>query len=158
VTAIERIVDDLERALAGEPWHGPSIFDIVRDLHPAAAAAHPVPGAHSIWELLHHVTAWTRAVHARVEGRVSEPAGEADWPPVRTVDAASWLAALDDLRRAQAELVAGLRKRRDDDLTLVTPNREYDLGHMLRGLVQHHTYHAGQMALLRNAQRARGAQ
>lgn len=154
MTAIERIVDDLQRALDGEPWHGPSILDIIRDVPAGAAAAHPVAGAHSIWELVHHVTAWVRAVHERVNGRVCELDGETDWPPVRATDDAAWAAAIDDLRRAQSELVATLRARRDSELAATTPGRDYDLEHMLRGLAQHHTYHAGQMALLRNAQTA----
>jgi uncharacterized damage-inducible protein DinB len=154
MTEIDRITDELTRALQHDPWHGPSIHDVVEDVTAAEAAAHPVAGAHSIWELVHHVTAWVRAVHLRVTGTNCELAGEADWPPVRDTKDAAWSAALNDLRRAQSELITTLRKMHDADLLAITPGRDYDLEHLLRGLIQHHAYHTGQMALIRNASRA----
>jgi uncharacterized damage-inducible protein DinB len=154
MTKIERIIDELTRALERDPWHGPSIHDVVQDVTAAEAAAHPVAGAHSIWELVHHVSAWIRAVHLRVTGKSCELEGEADWPPVRDTKEAAWSAALEDLRRAQSELFTTLRKMGDADLLAVTPGRDYDLEHLLDGLIQHHAYHTGQMALIRNASRA----
>lgn len=151
MTAIAAIIDDLQRGLDGESWHGPSIAAILDGVTAAQAAARPTAGAHSIWELVHHVTVWVRTVHARVLGKVAEPEGEADWPPVRDVSERAWTAALDDLRRAQADLIATLRTLSDADLDGPVPNRDYDRGHLLRGLCQHHAYHAGQMSLLKRA-------
>jgi len=155
MSKIARIINELTRALEHDPWHGPSIHDVVGDLSAAEAAAHPVSGAHSVWELVHHVTAWVRAVHTRVKGSACELEGEADWPPVRDASENAWTAARSDLDRAQSELTATLRALRDSNLTAVAPNREYDLEHLLNGLVQHHAYHTGQMALLKNAHRRR---
>jgi uncharacterized damage-inducible protein DinB len=151
----DRIIDELSRALERDPWHGPAIDDVLEGVDAAEAAAHPIAGAHSLWELVHHVTAWVRAVHMRVKGSVCELEGEADWPPVREPGERAWTAAVDDLRRAQAELIATLRKLGDADLSATTPNREYDLEHLLRGLTQHHAYHTGQMAIIKNAGRKR---
>src|SRR6266545_6058047 len=146
MTALDRIIDELTRALENDPWHGPAIHDVVNGLDAAEAAAHIVPGAHSIWELVHHVTAWVRAVHVRVTGKVCELEGEADWPPVRETNGKAWTATVEDLHRAQSELISTLRRLRDADLGALTPNRDYDLEHLLRGLVQHHAYHTGLMA------------
>jgi uncharacterized damage-inducible protein DinB len=154
MTKIERIIDELTRALEHDPWHGPSICEVIQDVTAAEAAAHPVAGAHSIWELVHHVTAWVRAIHLRVTGKSCELEGEADWPPVRDAKDAAWSAALEDLRRAQSDLLTTLRNMRDADLLAVTPGRDYDLEHLLDGLIQHHAYHTGQIALIRNASRA----
>jgi uncharacterized damage-inducible protein DinB len=156
MTKTERIIDELTRALEHDPWHGPAIDDVVGDMNAAEAAAHPVSGAHSVWELLHHVTAWVRAVHSRVKGSVCELQGETDWPPVRDTSEKAWAAARADLDRAQSELTATLRTLRDSSLTAIAPNRDYDLEHLLNGLIQHHAYHTGQMALLKNAHRRRG--
>jgi uncharacterized damage-inducible protein DinB len=155
MTAIDRIVDELTRALENDPWHGPAIHDVVNGLNAAEASTHPVPGAHSIWEIVHHVTAWVRAVRIRITGNTCELEGEADWPPVREKSERAWAAAVDDLRRAQSDLISTLETLHDADLAAVTPNRDYDLEHLLRGLIQHHAYHTGQMALLKNASRAR---
>jgi len=154
-TKMARIIDELTRALERDPWYGPSIYEVIGDMSAADAAAHPVNGAHSVWELVHHVAAWARAIHARVKGDICELQGEADWPPVREISDAAWAAARDDLRRAQSELIATLRTLDDSKLTAITPNRDYDLEHLLDGLIQHHAYHAGQMALVKNASRRR---
>ena len=151
----DRIIDELTRALEADPWHGPAIDEVLAGVDAAEAAAHPIAGAHSIWELVHHVTAWVRAIHMRVKGSVCELEGEADWPPVREPSDKAWTAAVADLHHAQADLVTTLRKLADADLNTTTPNREYDLEHLLRGLTQHHAYHAGQMAIVKNAGRQR---
>src|SRR4026207_1550630 len=151
----DRIIDELTRALERDPWYGPAISEVLEGVDATAAAARPIAGAHSIWELVHRVTAWVRAIHTRLKGSVCELAGEADWPPVREPSERAWTAAVDDLRRAQAELVATLRSLGDADLGATTPNRDYDLEYLLRGLTQHHAYHTGQMAIIKNAGRKR---
>lgn len=151
MSKIARIIDELTRALENDPWHGPSIHDVIGDMTAAEAAAYPVKGAHSVWELVHHVTAWLRAGHTRVKGSVCELSGETDWPPVRDTSPKAWTTARDDLRRAQSDLIATLKTLVDADLTTLTPNRDYDLEHLLNGLIQHHAYHTGQMVLLKKA-------
>lgn len=119
------IVDQLHRSLEGDSWQGASIREVLEGVTVTEAAAHPVPGAHSMWELLYHVTAWVRAVHSRVLGRVSELEGEADWPPARDITENAWAAAFDYLRRSQSELIATLRTLSDVDLNAPVPNRDY---------------------------------
>jgi hypothetical protein len=145
------IVDQLQRSLDGDSWQGASIREILEGVTAADAAAHPVPGGHSTWELVHHVTAWVQAVHARVRGNVCELEGEADWPPVCDTSEPAWKAAFADLRRSQSDLIATLGAMSDFVLNAPVPNRDYDRAHLLHGLAQHHAYHAGQMALLKRA-------
>jgi len=148
---MEGIVDQLHRALEGDSWQGASIREILENVTATEAAARPIQSGHSIWELVHHVTVWVRVAHSRVLGDVSEPEGEADWPPVRDASERAWTSAFEELRRSQAELIATLRTLRDADLSAPVPNKDYDRAHLLHGLTQHHAYHAGQMALLKRA-------
>ena len=150
-TQIAKLIDQLHRSVEGDSWQGPAIREILDGLDAPTARSHPAPGAHSIWEILLHVTAWTRAVRSRLLGQVTELAGADDWPPLPNADEAAWPAAFADLRRAQAELFSTLRTFSDADLAGPVPNRDYDREFLLRGLVQHHAYHAGQMALLKRA-------
>ncbi len=147
------IIDQLQRSLEGDSWQGSSMREILEGVTAWEAAAHPVPGGHSIWELVYHVTAWVRAVHARVLGRVTELEGEADWPPVRDTSPHAWMAAFEDLRRSHSELIVTLRTLSDLDLSGPVPNRDYDRAHLLHGLTLHSAYHAGQMALLKRTLR-----
>jgi uncharacterized damage-inducible protein DinB len=145
------VIDDIHRSIEGESWHGPSIREALAGVNASDAAAHPIAGAHSIWELLLHATAWMRACNLRVRGQVTELSGEADWPPVRHPSEGAWHAAFEDLRSAESEMTATLRALRDEDLDGPVPNRPYQRSHLLHGLAQHNAYHAGQMSLLKRA-------
>ena len=77
------------------------------------AAAKPVSGAHNIFELVLHITAWVREALAVVEGKTYETLkGEKDWPPVTE----TWQAALDDLGSTTKALVATIRAMPDEKL------------------------------------------
>ena len=53
----------------GEPWYGSSRMSLLKGLRYTEAAAQPVPGGHSIWALVLHMTAWTNEVRRRVNGQ-----------------------------------------------------------------------------------------
>jgi uncharacterized damage-inducible protein DinB len=147
----ERIADQLRRAVEGEAWHGPSVMEVLAGVDARTAASRPIAGAHSIWELLNHITAWTRAILRRMDGQAIELEGESDWPPVTNPSDASWQAAIASFRAAQDELLARLPAVTQQQLSAIVPGRKYNYQFMLDGLVQHHLYHAGQMALLKKA-------
>ena len=79
----------LRRSFDGHSWHGPSLADVLDGVDARAALAHPVAGAHSIWELTHHLMAWTREVTRRLEGQPAGMPREGDWPEI--LDASSML-------------------------------------------------------------------
>ncbi|HEX5726887.1 MAG TPA: DinB family protein [Longimicrobiaceae bacterium] len=156
MTESERILDELRRAWDGDPWHGSPVREVLAGVTAAEAAARPLPRAHSIWELVLHLTAWTREVTRRVRTGVSREPEEGDWPPVGDTGEAAWRAALAALEEANQELfaaVAGLRDGQVDEVLGEARDRPLGsgvpYGVMLHGLAQHHAYHAGQIALLR---------
>ena len=59
-TEVDRIRDQFRRAFEGEAWHGPSVLALLDGVTAQQAAAHPIPGAHSIWELTMHIEAYSR--------------------------------------------------------------------------------------------------
>jgi uncharacterized damage-inducible protein DinB len=158
VSEIDRVIDLARRAHDGDAWHGPSLMATLDGVSPEQAAAHPVPGAHSIWEIVLHVAAWRGEVRKRLEGRMATLPDEGDWPAVPEPTAANWQAALERLRQSHEDLVGALR--RFDAARLienVDDDRDPALGVgvsyyvMLHGLVQHDLYHAGQIRLLARA-------
>src|SRR5438128_550031 len=46
----------IERAMTGPMWHGPALAQVLETVTSEQAAARPIPGAHSIWEIVQHVT------------------------------------------------------------------------------------------------------
>lgn len=154
-----RIVDQLQRAYDGDAWYGPRLSGLLADVTPGEAAARPLAGAHTIWEIVLHVSAWVETVRLRlVSGRGDQPA-EGDWPAVEATatDEASWMslrATLEERVETLAHDVAAL----DDNRLAEGIGRATGPGVTvyvtLHGLVQHLAYHAGQIAMLKRALRS----
>ena len=104
-----RIADQLRRAFDGEAWHGDSLFEILEGIPAARAAARPITGAHTIWELVLHVAAWDGAVLRRLGGAAVELSDAENFPPVRDTSEAAWRLALAQVRRGHEELVAAVQ-------------------------------------------------
>ena len=147
--------DQVGRGFAGPAWHGPSVRDVLRDLSATAAAAQPVAGAHSIWELVHHITAWKVFIRRRLQGEVITGVTPADdWPAVVATADAAWaesLSALDSAHQALLETIAALTPARLGETLASEPGTTETVYTSLLGLVQHDLYHAGQIAILRRA-------
>ncbi len=144
----QRIQDQLRRALEGEAWHGPSLLELLAGVT-ADRAARPLPAAHSIWEIVLHVTAWVQAVHQRVNGKPIELSPEQDWPPVGQTTAANWNTALQALKDAHAQLQQAISELDDSRLHAKAPGKDYSIYFMLHGVIQHDLYHVGQIAILK---------
>jgi uncharacterized damage-inducible protein DinB len=147
-----RIADQLRRAFDGEAWHGDSVFEILKGVTAAQAAARPIAGAHTIWELVLHIAAWDGAVLRRLGGVALELSDAENFPPVSDTSEAAWRAALAQVRRVHEELVAAVAALPDSRLGDLVPGKEgahYNFHYMLHGVVQHELYHAGQIALLK---------
>jgi uncharacterized damage-inducible protein DinB len=151
------LADLLHKAHFDHPWHGPSLIETLRGLTPAQAAAHPIPGAHSIWELVLHLAAWQGEVTRRLEGKAPALPDEGDWPAVGEVSEAAWLSALGRLGETLLPLKKTLGRLTDADLDRPTGSLSRTLGTgslhrtMVVGLLQHAAYHSGQIVLLRKA-------
>ena len=156
------LVDQLERAHAGDPWHGSSRASLLSDVTAQEARARPVSSVHSIWELVLHMTAWTREVTRRLQGGLAGEPAMGDWPaPPSPPDERAWraaLAALDEVHVALRDTVRGFDASRLG--TRVGDERNAPLGtgvtfaQTINGLVQHDAYHSGQIALVKKMVRA----
>lgn len=153
-----RIVDELRRAWDGDPWHGDPVRRVLDGIRAEDAAARPLANAHGVWQIVLHMTAWTREVARRLRDRVAREPADGDWPEVPRGGAGEWAAAVDALARAHAELVEAVAAFPPEELDeVVGEERDRPLGAgvsyavMLHGLAQHHAYHAGQIALLRKS-------
>jgi uncharacterized damage-inducible protein DinB len=151
MTEMDRIADQLERAFDGDAWHGDPLLKILQDVTPKQAAAHPIPAAHSIWEIVNHIRAWRSAIEARLNGQVRELAGAADWPPVNDPNDTKWRDAIRDLCQRHESLISAVRAFPESKLNDNAPNRDHSYYVMLHGIVQHDLYHAGQIAILKKA-------
>ncbi len=150
------LADQLRRGFDGDSWHGYSLTRILADVDERTAAARPLPAAHTIWEIVLHVTAWTGEVARRLADAPPAMPAEGDWPAVGAATGGRWRAALAELGAAHARLehaVATLPPERLHDL--VGTQRDLQTGtgltkaQIINGQVQHYAYHAAQIALLK---------
>jgi uncharacterized damage-inducible protein DinB len=146
---IRRGSDQLRRTLEGEAWHGAALDELLEGVTAIQAATHPVPAAHSIWELVLHLITWQDVARRRIGGEAFSPDRQTDWPPVADTSPEAWAAA----RRALGESMAALQRTLsglDEAAWLSTvPGQDYTVHFMVLGVVQHNVYHAGQVALLK---------
>jgi uncharacterized damage-inducible protein DinB len=143
---IERILDQNERAYRGDAWHGPSLRKILEGVGAAAAAARPIPQAHSIREIVAHIGAWQEEGARRIEGRGRTLDPAQDWP-----EAADWDALLERLDAAHAAFARAIASLEDEALDENVKGRGESLYVLLHGVIQHTLYHAGQIAVLKKS-------
>lgn len=151
MSEIKRILDQMDRALSGEAWHGPSLNQLIDGIAAEDASAHTVPRAHSIWELVNHIAAWNIIVRRRLTGEHVNVTAEMDWPPVWEASDVEWKRTLDSLAESRARLRKVVEALKDDQLEQKVPDGDYTAYVTLHGLVQHDLYHAGQIAVLKKA-------
>lgn len=151
----ERIADQHLRALKGPAWHGDSVMEILDGVTAGEAAAKPIPGAHSIWELLLHLEAWNRMAIEALDGPEYEVPEALNFPSVVDSGEQAWHDTLTRLATTKELLVTRIRALPLARLDETVPGQKYSRHFLLHGVVQHDLYHAGQMAVLKKAVRAR---
>lgn len=151
MTEIERIVDQLNRAFAGEAWHGPAVIEILEGITAQQAAAHQLAGGHSIWELALHITAWTRAGFRRLHGDLAQLTDAENFPAVTDSGEQAWEEARRSIKQAHEELRSAILLLDDSRLDQPIIEGMSSIHVTLHGIIQHSLYHAGQIAILKKA-------
>ena len=152
MSEIKRLNDQLKRAFQGKAWHGPSVSEVLEGVTAAQAAAHPIEGTHSIWELTLHIGTWERVGRRRIEEPTPiDVSDEEDWPAVEDTSDDAWSRTLDELKRSHEALRAAIRGLDEARLEDIVPGTQYSVYFLLHGVSQHDLYHAGQIALLKKA-------
>lgn len=151
MTEIERIQDQLKRAFEGNAWHGPSVQEVLNGITAAQAAARPIPGAHSIWELVLHIGAWERAGVRRLSGDRAQLPDEEDWQPMTDASEDSWSKTKASLAAGHEQLRQAINQVSVDRLDQPILEGMSSVYATLQGIIQHDLYHAGQIAILKKA-------
>ncbi len=163
MSGLQFLHDQLRKGFSDDPWHGSATAELLRDVTAEEAAAHPIPGAHSIWEIVLHMTGWLNEVRRRLDGREPDMPEEGDWPEPGERSEAAWQRDRSRLEEAVKNLLDALSALREEDLDRMggsiaeirNPSLGTGVTHraMVNGIVQHNAYHSGQIALLRKALR-----
>ncbi len=146
------LAKELEKAWHGDPWHGTNTLGLIQVANPAKVFEKPIPGAHSIAELVLHMTGWTEEAAERLQGRAAQEPDRGDWPDATVY---SWDELVSMFESANKKLISLVNQMNEADLdNPVKDERVPALGtgvsnaELINGIVQHHAYHSGQIALL----------
>jgi uncharacterized damage-inducible protein DinB len=149
---LNRLDQQLRRTLEGEAWHGPSVLELLAGVTAVQAASHPIGGAHSIWELVLHLSSDYTLILRRLAGDGRPLTQEEDWPTCPASTEENWERTVHDLRLLSDKLRLAVRNypvdRLDDPIVSEVPYTAYA---QFIGVTQHNLYHAGQIALLKRA-------
>ena len=149
---VNRLEEQLRRALEGEAWHGPSGPQSLAGLSAAQAASHPIAGAHSIWELVLHIRSDYDLVLRRLSGDGRQLTEAEDWPACPASTEENWQQTVQELKLLNKKLRQAVRAFPDERLDdLLVPEAPYTAYTQFIGVTQHNLYHAGQIALLKRA-------
>jgi uncharacterized damage-inducible protein DinB len=157
----DELIDTLTRSFNGEAWHGPALAEVLADVTAEEALYRPAQQVHSIWEITLHSAAWAREVASRLRGNPpGEPEG-GDWRVAEGLDNDAWEDAIQEVFAARDELLATIREQSEADLEImIGTNPEpalatgFSRAASVLGVVQHNSYHGGQISLLKRLIRA----
>lgn len=146
----EEIVAELKAVYDGVPWHADNLKEILEGISASAAQTRPIAGAHTVWEIVLHITGWNDVWAERLDGRnvLEPPAGDF---PASGVDDAAWTETLKELERSHTNLIGKISQVRDEDVQQEFMNKGYPLSFFLEGIVRHLVYHSGQIGLLKKS-------
>jgi len=151
-----KLYHQLNHAFDGEPWHGNSAMAIIDASDPEKVFTHWIPDAHSIAELVVHLTGWTEEALSRLDGKEAGDPGRGDWPLIVQKDTGAWQHIKEDFRKAHQKLMERIKNFSEDEWEFKTIDHRDGLdegladtyAELINGIVQHLAYHSGQISLL----------
>jgi len=149
MSEVDRILDQYDRAMNGDAWHGDPVWKILEDLTPEQAAMYGRAKAHNIWELVSHMTFWETEVCRRLKHLPARSPDKLNFPATPEVTAENWNQTLRDFRQSNDDFRSAVAQLDDAKLDRPLPGRDKAAYVEVHGVIQHNLYHAGQIALLR---------
>jgi uncharacterized damage-inducible protein DinB len=141
----QRIADSYRAATVKAAWYGPSLAELLAQISPELATIRPVPGAHSISELLQHLLLWNERIRNTSDSNALPPwEAEKDWAEPTI----AWNELLSRWSQSRELLEERIRNFPTGDLAKQVPGRNYPYETLFHGVVEHTIYHSGQIAMV----------
>lgn len=151
----ETLSNELKQVLSGDAWYGPPVYDILERVTFETVYEKPNGAVHNIAGIVLHMLAWTEEVMDRLNGMAAGIPSSGDWPDPGEPDEQKWQLFVNDFKLVNVNLVHIIQNFPEDQWNepmLDERNREEGTGvsfeSLIRGLIQHHIYHSGQISLL----------
>ena len=143
--------NELRKAYIGDAWHGNNISSIISSVKDSEVFVRPIPDAHTIAEIVLHLTSWTEEVNSRLMGKVSGEPVRGDWPGPMEETTAEWNSIVSDFHIENEKLLnlsMSFSAENWIEKEETPTGKGASFFELFNGLIQHHAYHAGQISLL----------
>jgi uncharacterized damage-inducible protein DinB len=155
MTTSEKLSSELEKVLSGDPWYGNNVYAIIEQVTFETAFEKPPGAAHTIAGIVLHMLAWTEEVLDRLNGKSASLPLSGDWLDTGAPEEQKWHNYVNDLKLVNVNLqgvIENFPEEKWNEPMIDERNRELGSGvnyeELVNGLIQHHIYHSGQIALL----------
>ena len=149
---LQQILEQYNQTMNGEAWYGDPVWKILDGIEAECAAAQTVASSHTIWQLVMHMAFWEDIATRRFSGPVT-PDEAGNFPNTPAPEEQDWRRTLDRFRASNEEFRAALSRLDSARLGDNTPGGQRTFRYEAVGVIQHHIYHAGQIALLKKGYR-----
>ena len=140
-------VSDLKQFTVDKNFWQASLLKQIEGLNMSEALYKPSPDRHGIWQIVRHIAYWKHWALTYLNEDKKLNAKDDNWAPMPYVQTEeSWQEEIENLRKLNDECIAGAEKLGEnifsDDEKVV----------FFRQLLQHDSYHTGQIGFLRAMQ------
>lgn len=142
----------LKELFTGANWHSESLDKKLRDVSPSLAFEQPVPGVHSIAEIIWHCIYWRMVFIRFAQGDTdyrNSTVEKLNFLPIAELKQKGWNGLREELQQSQEEILKLLESKTDDFLSEKTHPEGDTFDFILEGIVQHDIYHLGQIGLVK---------
>lgn len=155
MTTSEKLSQELQKVLSGDPWYGDPVYKIIEQVSFEAAFQKAQGAAHTIAEIVLHMLAWTEEVMDRMNGMTAGMPSSGDWPPTGAPEEQKWQNYVNDLKLVNVNLLGLIQNFPEEQwIEPMNDERDRELGsgvtyeELVNGVIQHHIYHSGQITIL----------
>jgi uncharacterized damage-inducible protein DinB len=148
---INSYIQQFEQLYSGGSWQDESFEAKLQDITEETAFMQPLPGVHSIAEIMWHSLYWRTVLIKQMEGNYSykdETAEKYNFLPIETLKQKGWSHLWNRWKKNQEQIIQYLREKTDHDLEEKGPGKN-NLEYIVEGIVQHDIYHLGQIGLIK---------
>jgi uncharacterized damage-inducible protein DinB len=144
----ERIIKLFEAGYDGSPWIDVNLVDTLQAISATQALKKMSPSSNSIWEITNHIISWRENVLQRVKGKSIKTPAHNYFVAVTSGTNAEWQVTMKKLEATQADWITFLKTLKETALEQVYEPNGMTYYEHIQGILQHDTYHLGQIVML----------
>lgn len=145
---INRIKKLLSDHYKGVPWIDITIMGTLKSISAKQAAA-KMGELNSIWQIVNHMISWREALIARVKDKPVAYPDDNYIAEIIITTPKAWKDTLKKFEKSQKNIISFLNRSKEPLLEKISPTSGYSYYELVLAILQHDTYHIGQIVLMR---------